>query len=516
MTGVRVGRALRAAGALVVVAATGAVVLAGARIEPVPTPAATPGVVTVPPAPATAVCPGPLVLPPSTGSGQFSSTPVPPVTQVAALAVPPDGDTLTGALRSLDGAKTYATPPAGGGAVGLTDPAGPLVVRAQSSAGTARLAGVTSSVVTAGDLRGLAAATCVAPTADAWLVGGSTAVGSTADLVLVNPGSTTAEVTVQVWGPNGPVTLPTAMQLVAPHASTTLSLGGAAPDQRALAVHVVAAGGQVAAYVQDSALRGFTPAGVDLVVAGAAPATRQVIPGVDLEASTGDSPDAPVLRLLAPGDGATTATITLLGSDGPVDLPGSGSVALAGGQVTDVPLGGLPAGAYTVVVDAPSPVAVALEFARTGQPGELDPTPRVERAWAPAAATGGGLAVPAPGTDTTLVAGAVAAGDQATATGSFTGTLRLLGRTGAVLTEKNVEIDAASTGAWKLSDITPDASKVAGIELRAGTSPVAVSWALVAEQTQADGVLVSVLLPAAVATGAASVVVRQDPALGVG
>ncbi|HEY0118462.1 MAG TPA: DUF5719 family protein [Cellulomonas sp.] len=516
MSGRWLGRVLRTAGALVVVAATGAVVVAGTRLEPVPTPSVTAGAVDVPPAPAAAVCPGPLLVPDATGTGSFSSTPVQPVTHVAVLAVPPDGGALTGTLGSLDGTATAATLASGGGAASVPDPAGPLVAHAEATGGGARLAGVTSALVSAGDLRGLASATCQSPTADAWLVGGSTAVGSTADLVLVNAGSTTAEVTVQVWGPNGAVTLPTAMQLVAPHAQKVVGLGGLAPDQRALAVHVSAAGGQVAAWVQDSALRGYTAAGVELVVPGTAPATRQTIPGVDVEASTGDSPDAPVLRLLAPGDGATTATVSLLGADGPVDLPGTESVTLTGGQVTDVPLGGLPAGTYTVVVDAGAPVAASLEFSRTGTAGELDPTPRVERAWAAATATGGGLAVPAPGTDTTLVVGAVAAGDQATATGSFTGTLRVLGAGGTVLAEKSVEVDAASTGSWPLKSIAADPTKVTGVELLAGDTAVTASWALVAERTQSDGVLVSVLLPAPVATGPARVVVREDPTLGVG
>ena len=312
------------------------------------------------------------------------------------------------------------------------------------------------------------------------------------------------------------VVLPTPMQLVAPHATKTLSLGGAAPDQRALTVHISTAGGQVSAWIQDSALRGYTPAGLELVVPGAAPAKRLAIPGVLLDDSTADSPDAPVLRLFAPGTSGTTATITLLGSNGPVDVPGSGTVSLTGGQVTDVPLGGLPADAYTVVVDASVPVVAAMEYSRVGKPGDLDPTPRVERAWAAATRMGGGLAVPAPGTDTTLVVGAVGAGDQNTATGSLTGTLRVLGAGGTVLTEKNVEIDAASTGSWPLADLAVDPTQVTGIELLAGDTQVNASWALVAEQTQDDGVLASVLLPAPVLTEPASVVVRQDPTLGVG
>src|SRR5699024_2888162 len=50
----------------------------------------------------------------------------------------------------------------------------------------------------AGDLRGLAAATCVAPGAASWLVGGSTELGSTARLTLTNPGPVPVSVDVSV------------------------------------------------------------------------------------------------------------------------------------------------------------------------------------------------------------------------------------------------------------------------------------------------------------------------------
>ena len=104
--------------------------------------------------------------------------------------------------------------------------------------------------------------------------------------------------------------------------------------------------------------------------------------------------------------------------------------------------------------------------------------------------------------------------DQATATGELTGTLELLGADGAVLNTLPVSIDAASTGVWDLKDIASDPSQVTGLELMTDGGPVAASWALVATTSQPDGTLVSVLLPAPVATGATSVAVRQDATLG--
>ena len=531
----------RILGALAVLAVTGAVVATGTRLGPVPLPSVTASAVAVPPAPTTAVCPGPLQQVESSGTASFSSTPVAPVISTAVLALPAAGGALAGTVQPLSGTAALASLTAAAGTATVAGPTGPVVAQIQGGGGPPRLAGTTSVLVTDGDLRGLATAACQAPATDAWLVGGSTAVGSTADLVLVNPGDTTAEVAVQVWGPSGTIALPQSAALVAPHATTVLELGGLAPDQRSLVVHVTATGAQIAAWLQDSALRGYTPDGVALVAPGAAPATRQTIPGVDVEASTGDSPDQPVLRLLAPGtdaasgaaaaDGAVAsgagtvpATITLVGADGPVDLAGAGIVPLTAGEVADVPLGGLPAGAYTVVIDSPVPVVAALEFTRIGQAGALDPTARVDRTWAAATVPGGGLAVPAPGADTTLVVGAVAAGDQANATGELTGTLRLLGAGGAVLGTRNVAIDAGSTGVWPLSDLVSDPSQVTGVELlpgsggsgAAGSGAVTASWALIAQHTQADGVLFGVVLPAPVTTDRGVVVVREDPALGIG
>jgi hypothetical protein len=311
------------------------------------------------------------------------------------------------------------------------------------------------------------------------------------------------------------VAVPAATQLVPPRSSRVVGLGGQAPEERSLVVHVTSAGGQVTAYVQDAAVRGFTPAGVELVVPGAAPATRQVIPGAVVEASAGDSPDAPLLRLLAPGADAEAA-VTLLGPDGPVELPGTAAVPLAAGEVTDVPLGGLPAGAYTVLVDSDAPVVASLGFSRTGEVGELDASPRVERAWAAAVAPGGGLVAPAPGTAATLVVGAAPDGAAATATGALTGTVRLLGPGGAVLAEHTLSVDAASTGSWPLADLVERPGDVTGVLLLADEGTLGAAWALVAERTQDDGTLASVLLPAPEPVGASRVAVRQDPALGLG
>ncbi|WP_028046859.1 DUF5719 family protein [Cellulomonas sp. URHE0023] len=524
------GRTARAATGLVVLGLTVAVVAAGTRLPDGDDPAVPATRVPVKPSATTLVCPGPLILPDDTGRGDgaFDPTPVDPISTVTAVTSSPSGP---GAVLPLDRSTTWATLAADGDAVQLPTVGVPSIVRADPTDVPARVAAVGSGLVTAGDLRGLAAASCQQSTGDAWLLGGATDLSSTAQLVLDNPGTTPAEVALEVWGPNGTVDLTGERYLVAPGAQRVIVLGGIAAEQRRLALHVVATGGRIGVHVQDSALDGFTPGGTELVVPGAMPSTRQVVPGISVVASTVDDPHAPALRLLAPGDAATTATVTLLGPDGVLELPGVDTVALAPGEVTDVPLGGLPAGAYTAVVDSDEPVIASSVMSRPGSLGELDDSPSVERAWAASTAPGraGLVALPA-GTQGTLVLAAVSSAKDVTAGGAATGRLRLLGPGGAVVAERTVSIPAGTTSAWTLDELAAGTGAVAPADPAAVAAPhagvvgvdllsdqgagVTLAWVVVAEAPQADGTLFSVLDPVPVPDTAPDVAVREDPRLG--
>jgi hypothetical protein len=531
------GRTARAVSGLAVLGLTTVVVVAGARLPGAASPDVPSTLVSVPPAASTLVCAGPLIQPDDAGAGDsaFDRTPVDPVTTVTAVtSVPDDDGSAAGTVGPLDRSSTAATLDAGGDSAVVAGVTGPQVVRAEPGDAPARVAAAGAGLVTAGDLRGLSAASCQQPVAAAWLLGGATDLSSTAQLVLDNAGSTPAEVVLEIWGPSGRVDLTGERYLVAPGAERVVVLGGIAAEQRRLAVHVTATGGRIGVHVQDSAINGFTPAGTDLVVPGAAPATRQVVPGVSVVASAVGDTVAPALRLLVPGDAGTTAHITLLGPGGVTELPGADSVALAAGEVTDVPLGGLPAGAYTAVVDAARPVLASAVVTRPGAVGELDDVPSVERGWAASTAVGrsGVVAVPT-GTRGTLVVGAVSTHDDPTAGRDATGTVRLLGAGGAVLAERTVRLGAGTTGAWSVDElaagtgdaVVPDpAAPVATAPVPAGVvgvdlvtddgADVALAWALVAEVDRPDGVLVSVLDPVPVPRTTADVAVRQDPRLG--
>lgn len=503
---------LRALSGLLVVGVAAGALAGAARAGTAPSRALPAGEVAVAATAVTLQCPGPVLLPQRTARGDaaFDPSPVPPDVSVDAVTVAGRG---AGALAvlPLGGDVALRDLAAGGGAVHLGAVGAPLVVRGQPAEVAPVVAATGVSVVTAGDARGLAAASCRAPAGDDWFVGGSTAVGATATLVLTNPGLTAAQVELELFGPNGPVETTTTQHVVAPGSTKQVDLGGAAADQAALVVHATVTGGLVSAHLQDTAVRGFTPAGTDLVVPGAAPARRQVVSGVVTPGSSVGSPDAPVLRLLAPGDTGTTARVTLLGPDGPVELPGAERVELAAGEVADVPLGGLPAGDHTVVVDADEPVVAGAVVSSTGTPGELDDEPRTERAWSPATALGthGTVALPR-GARARVVVGAV--GRAADARGEARAVLRVLGRDGRVLSEHRVRVDAGTTGGWDVADLSPDA---AAVEL-APDGGTDLAWAVALTWPQEDGDLVATLDPVPVPRESSAVAVRQDPAIARG
>lgn len=504
--------------ALVVLGLTG-VVVAAATLRPAARPTAVPATrVQVPAATTELVCAGPVRLPTEPEPGgdvaydpQFDPSPQESVTALRALTVrgAPEEDAAPGTLETVAGDLVAELEPSGDAGVAETDEVtGSLVLRADPTDQVpAWAAGVVSVLTTGGDLRGLVAAPCQLPAARSWLVGGSTVLGSSARLVLQNPGRTPATVTVRIWGPSGPVELAGAPDyLVPPRSELVVLLEGVAAEQQRIVVQTVASGGLVTAYLQDSQLRGLLPAGVDYVVAGRAPATRQVLTGLSVTDTPVEGADTSVLRLLVPGEEAGTVDVTFLGADGEVTLPGTSGLDLDAGAVLDVPLGGLPAGAYTVVVDAQVPVvagALLTRGAGVGGPdvGTLATSP-LDRAWVPTAGLGGSgpLALP-DGARGQLLLGTVPGAPGGTAdepTGAASVTLEVVGTDGEVLDERHVEVARATTTAILLAQLlpaeAPDA-EVAGVVVR--TDDPRVAWAVVLVAPDPAGDLVSVLSPVA-------------------
>ncbi|GAA2726046.1 DUF5719 family protein [Cellulomonas aerilata] len=546
----RAGRLGRVVSGVGVAALLGGVTALGLRL-----PAAAPAddvrtVVPVPPTATTLVCPGPVVLAADDAASDaaFDPAPVETRTTLRAVSLPPSPDEGEPSTGTSSDASTETEPapdapaaevsPLGGGAPlvtlddrsvgGLDAVPGPTLVRAEPAGDVAVTAGAASaSITTQGDLRGLAAASCRAPAASTWLVGGSTEIGSSALLVVANPGRTPAEVSLDLWGPTGALDPAGASTfLVAPGEQRGVLLEGVAAEQRRVAVHVSAAGGVVSAHVQDSRLNGFTPAGTDLVTAGTEPATRQVLTGVVVPASTLEEPDTALVRVLAPGRDRAVVRLTVLGPDGPVSLPGAERLDLGPGEVTDVSLAGLPAGAYTVVVDADTAVVAGAMLTREGNPVELGDVPTLERAWAAAVPVGetGVVAVPG-GVVGTVVAAAVPPvpddvleGGAGSTGAPATGVLRVLGTDGTVLSSQDVDVPAGRTARFDLAALAAGV-EVAAVELvPSGTDDpgrAALAWSVLATSGSGAQELVSVLSPVPAPDAQPDVVVGAADRLGL-
>ncbi|MGM7669432.1 DUF5719 family protein [Microbacterium sp. A93] len=232
-----------------------------------------------------------------------------------------------------------------------------------------------------GDLAGTEASSCTAPAHDHWLAGVTTTVGSTAVLVLSNPSASASTIDLSLYGQSGPVEAPgTSGVVLGPGQSRSIVLGGLAPDEEHLAVHVTAQGGAVGATVQQHRLFGITAGGVEIIQPTAAPARSAVLPGLVVpsqasgEAVTGQDgyeQAGPAVLLAAPAAGAT-AEITVSGPDGPVELPGGGVVQVAAGATARFPLDGMDHDIYTVTVTADAPLVASARGLSGQAEGPID------------------------------------------------------------------------------------------------------------------------------------------------
>lgn len=480
------------------------------------------------------VCPTPAQLAqPDVGDDAFSAAPVATTTTLTA-AVLDGADGEQPAATTLDGEEeAELTGPLEQGAdAAVLDGRLPGARVLRLTPGPATYAAATvASVTTEGDLRGLVAGPCVEPAVEHWLVGGSTSVGSSGRLVLQNPGRTAATVTLQAWGASGPVVLGSqSLVIVPPGEQVVTMLEAVAPDQSRLALHVTAEGGRVGAYVQHHRIEGLVPAGADLVVAGGAPSRTTAVSGVTSTGETVDDPHAPRLDVLTPGDRAGTAHLAVLGPDGPVRLRGGEELPLEPGQVTTVPLGGLPAGSYTVVVDADVPVVAGAAVDRKGTAAEGDGVAAVidedpyDRAWLAgqtvAGQTGGGTADGAVAVPEDAEYGVTLSGvpeergpdEIEDATGSTEVTLRGVGPDGEVTWTHAVDVPAGQTVEVGWSELEELGDAVAVVAEQPADHPEVV-WSVRLAQAD-DASLFSVLAPTAPLVADGDVRVRRVDAAG--
>ncbi|WP_402377886.1 DUF5719 family protein [Isoptericola rhizosphaerae] len=476
--------------------------------------------VPVEPAERLSVCPPPVRLPDGAdvGDEEFDAAPVRTQTTLGAAV---GGATDLPGLTALDGSGDEPLTEGAGAAV-TSGPADEVrVLHAQpSAADPLRTSAAVASLTTAGDLRGLAAASCATPSTSHWLVGGSSEVGASALLAVQNPSPRPASVALEVFGPSGRVAVGGQSAFtVAPGEQVVTRLDSLAPEQRRLAVHVQATGARVTTSLQSQGIDGLLPAGTDLVQAGAEPADTLSVSGVVSRGEAADDEHAATMWLLAP-EGAGTADVRVYGPDGRVTLRGAERVALAADDVVGVPLGGLEPGPYTVVVDADVPVVGAARFAVPGALDEdavVDGTP-YDVAWsagrtlgAPDEPTSGQVALPRGADGATLVLAGVPAdrGVDDAPSGDVVATVRGLDQDGTVAAEQEVTVPVGGTVELPVADV--EAVTAVTVEAEAA-GDAALVWSVrlaAADAAQTADALVATLDPTPTVVAPGGVAVRR-------
>ncbi|MDR2380403.1 MAG: DUF5719 family protein [Bifidobacteriaceae bacterium] len=442
-----------------------------------------PSVVAVPPGDAIAVCPG-AVKRPTAGEGDVAYDP----------QFDPDATVIEALQRGIveGGQGGRLVPLDGGAATNLGAPfalttdvvaAEPKRLEAYSTQTEPALAtGAVFQHLADGDLRGVAATPCIAPSTEAWIVAGSTEPGSSARLVLVNAGLTNVTASLELWDAAGPVEAVGLTGLVIPPLTQrAVLLEGFVGDAARLASHVTASGGELAVFLQHSRLEGLVQGGTELAVAGEAPAYEVVVPGLSLTGSDYDAPRASALRVLNPGAAPANVTVELWGPDGVTTLPGLEEAVVGAGLVTDLSLAGLPAGVYTAVLTSDQLVVAAGLVLRTAEPEAPE-----EFAWAASArgAERAFLALPSSDLTAQLVLGA---GEAASVSVVPIGMNATAGE--AVI----IELEGGQSRALDLAELGGDDSTVA-LELT-WTGGAARAAALTVVAQDPEGQMISVVVP---------------------
>jgi hypothetical protein len=316
---------------------------------------------------ASAVCPDPM--PP--GEGVTSSvTLVSPPPDAVEMPLAPDGRAVMTPLGSpqselarLDSTGLMAVAPV---------PPEPAPLAAQATGALAP--GLTLSQyarVVSGDLRGLATLACPTPTAESWFVGSGATLGRRGRVYLANPTAAAAVVDVELFGPDGPIDAPAGRSVPVPSGGQrVLLLDGLAPDVPVFAVHVAARQGRIAAAVRDEEKTGLDPLGTDWVPPASAPATEVTVPAIPGMVGARDQRR---LQIFVPGESDAVVAVQVLTAQGPYTPEGVDVISAAGGAVTEVDLGSLPAeGTYALCLESDVPVTAGVLVRRGADTGLLE------------------------------------------------------------------------------------------------------------------------------------------------
>lgn len=246
---------------------------------------------------------------------------------------------------------------------GLTGGSGAQTITGTVQARQAPLVAASEAVrLNAADLRGFAAAPCREAGMGTWLVGGDVSTGASDVILLSNPGTVPATVDLNVYGTKRS----TSTTVIPPKTQLGLSLASVSAGEQRPVIEVVASGAPVRAVLQSALVRTLDPVGIDLQDGMGGPQKHVEMVGViSSPVVAGDDSTGIVLRMLSPEqDAAATVRVRGIGSGRVLD---EYPVELAAAVPFEIALTDLPAGAYTIEVDAEQPVvAAARQSTRVG------------------------------------------------------------------------------------------------------------------------------------------------------
>ncbi|KAB1663192.1 DUF5719 family protein [Pseudoclavibacter sp. CFCC 13611] len=266
--------------------------------------------------------------------------------------------------------QSEATPFGAAGRVATRDGVSASTVVRTSTDHQSALGVLSGARVDDGQSRGTLLADCTSPTFDSWIGGGSQQVGRSTSVRVVNPSSLASTVTLTVFTGEGQLLSSTGELNVEAGSERVLPISAVTTTDQQIFVRVQAVRAPVAAFLQQSTVRGLEAGGLDVQAPGAQPATQQSITGVrisggaeraDLAGEGGWEDTQPVLRLLSPDEG-TVAHVTVSGADSR-----SFDVSLTQGVVVDTPLGDLPDGDYQISTTADASIVAAARVTSGGR-----------------------------------------------------------------------------------------------------------------------------------------------------
>ncbi|WEV47414.1 DUF5719 family protein [Bifidobacterium sp. ESL0690] len=228
-----------------------------------------------------------------------------------------------------------------------------------AKSGTGAAASV-ASWATDGDLKGLAASTCVAPALEQDFLLGPTTTGSTQQLSVANFSSKATSLQVQIWSTKHgtPLQLSTGNVVnIGANGETNVELSAAAPGNEALFVKVKSKETPIAAVVRSVELDGLNAKGSDYAVPLNAATTKAYLPGI-----TGDD----AVTVLARAEQTTDLNLSWIDGNG---ASAAKTQHLEAGKVFAVDLGKAPDGVTGLQASAASPVDVTAKVTQNADSG---------------------------------------------------------------------------------------------------------------------------------------------------